>query len=236
MKLYGERGTTALWQRLNTSEREKLIPELTNRQDWIILTDLTGKKTNPAPPFPGAKLIASANGNASRKRGWWKEDDGLVSYGLATREWIRMNSDTPTPIFETLSIELSTDSKKDEPKMGNDGVENTYLSGTETGLLRITEVSGIIYTTDGFKDNDGMGARFYRHDTGGGGCCKVVRTEEGLSSNRPEHVAAWLALSDTLKSDELVIILTDSLGLLTSIQNWIGEGTDPIVRKSPDRE
>ena len=60
------------------------------------------------------------------------------------------------------------------------------------------------------------------------------RTEEGLSSNRPEYVAAWLALIDVLKSDEPVIILTDSLGLLTSIQNWIGEGTDPILRKSPE--
>ena len=62
------------------------------------------------------------------------------------------------------------------------------------------------------------------------------RTEEGLSSNRPEYVAAWLALIDALKSDEPVIILTDSLGFLTSIQNWIGEGTDPILSKSPDGE
>jgi len=117
--------------------------------------------------------------------------------------------------------------------MSNDGVESTYWSGTETGLLRITEFPGIIYATDSAKDDDGMGAGFYSHDTGGGGCCKVGRTEEGLSSNRPEYVAAWLALSDTLKSDESVIILTDSLGLFTSIQNWIREGMDPILRKSP---
>ena len=32
------------------------------------------------------------------------------------------------------------------------------------------------------------------------------------------------------------MILTDSLCLLTSIQNWIGESTDPILCKAPDGE
>ena len=36
--------------------------------------------------------------------------------------------------------------------------------------------------------------------------------------------------------DPPIMILTDSLCLLTSIQNWIGEGTDPILRKAPDGE
>ena len=123
--------------------------------------------------------------------------------------------------------------------MSNDGVENIYWSGTETGLVRILEFLGIIYTIDGSKDNNGMEAGFYRHDTGQGGCCKV---EEGLSSNRPEYAAAWLPLLDRLplldtpKTNQPVIILTDSLGLLTSIQNWIGEGSDPILRKSSDGE
>ena len=41
--------------------------------------------------------------------------------------------------------------------------------------------------------------------------------------------SSMAALIDALKTDR-VILLTDSLGLLTSIQNWI----DPILRKSPD--
>ena len=98
-----------------------------------------------------------------------------------------------------LRLELDTDSKKNKSEMGNDGVESIYWAGTETELLRILEFPGIIYATDGSKDNNGVGARFYRdrYDTRGDGCCKVGRAEEGLFSNRPEYVAVWLALLDT---------------------------------------
>ena len=100
--------------------------------------------------------------------------------------------------------------------------------------MRILEFPGVIYATDGSKTNNGMGAGFYRHDTRQGGCCKIGRTEEGLSSNRPEYVAAWLALMNALKVELFLIILIDSLCLLTSIQNWIGEGSDPILCKVAD--
>ena len=73
------------WQGLSITEKAQPIPKLQDSKDWIIHTDLVGMKTSPTPPFPGAKLGASANGNASREKSWWKEvDDGLFSYGLLT--------------------------------------------------------------------------------------------------------------------------------------------------------
>ena len=81
-----------------------------------------------------------------------------------------------------------------------------------------------------------MGAGFYRHDTGRGGCCKVSNSDEGESSNRSEHAAAALALENSLAADQNIdiVILTDSKCLLDSIQPWIGEGGNPIIHKFPD--
>jgi len=79
-----------------------------------------------------------------------------------------------------------------------------------------------------------MGAGFYRHDTGKGGCCKVGNSDEGESSNRSEHAAATLALENSLAADQNIVILTDSKCLLDSIQPWISEGGNPMIHKFPD--
>ena len=54
-----------------------------------------------------------------------------------------------------------------------------------------------------------MGAGFYRHDTGKGGCYKVGNSDEGESSNRSEHAAAALALENSLTTDKNIDVHTN---------------------------
>ena len=111
----------------------------------------------------------------------------------------------------------------------------TSTGRAEAGLLNIPKFKGIIYETDGSLSSDGMGAGFYRHDTGTGGCCSVGNNDEGGSSNRSEHAAAALALENSLAADQNIVILTDSKCLPDdSIQPWIGEGCNPMIHKFPD--
>ena len=79
-----------------------------------------------------------------------------------------------------------------------------------------------------------MGASFYRHDTKGGGCCRVGAGAGSGSSGRTEFAAACLALKDSLTHDQPIVVLTNSKGLMTVASNWVGEGKDPLLRHSPD--
>jgi len=72
-----------------------------------------------------------------------------------------------------------------------------------------------------------MGAGFYRHDTKGGGCCRVGGGIGGGSSGRAEFAAACLALEDSLTHDQPIAVLIDSKGLMTVASNWVGGGKDP---------
>ena len=75
----------------------------------------------------------------------------------------------------------------------------------------------------------------YRHDTKGGGCCRVGGGTGGGSPGRSQFVAACLALEDSLTHDQPIAVLTDSKGLkfLTVSSNWVGGGNNPLVRHSP---
>ena len=79
-----------------------------------------------------------------------------------------------------------------------------------------------------------MGANFYRHDTKGGGCCRVEGGVGGGSSGRAEFEAACLALEDFLTHDQPIVVLTDSKGLMTVASNWVGKIKDSLLRHSPD--
>jgi len=103
--------------------------------------------------------------------------------------------------------------------------------------MGIPRFPGLIYATDGSQEKGNMGAGFYRHEGETGGFCKVVRDEEGSSSNRAEHAAACIALEDAIayaSSRRPLILLTDSKSLLMAIQKWIGEGIDPSIKASQD--
>jgi len=100
--------------------------------------------------------------------------------------------------------------------------------------MEIYNFSGVIYATDGSKGSTGMGAGFYRHDTNGGGCCRVGGGVGGGSSGRAEFAATCLALDDSLTHDQPIVVLTDSKGLLKVASNWVGEGKEPLQRHSPD--
>ena len=50
---------------------------------------------------------------------------------------------------------------------------NRSTGRARSGLMDIYNFPGVIYAKDGSKGSTGMGADFYRHDTKGGGCCRV---------------------------------------------------------------
>jgi len=60
--------------------------------------------------------------------------------------------------------------------------------------MDIYNFPGIIYATDGSKGSTGMGAGFYRHDTKGGGFCRVftgtIPKEVGAAGSGEASVAA----------------------------------------------
>ena len=108
--------------------------------------------------------------------------------------------------------------------MRSEGVEPIYGAGTESGLMDIYNIPGLIYATYGSKGSTGMGAGFYIHDTKGGGCYRVVGGVGGGSSGRAKFAGACLALEDSLTHDQPIVVLTDSKGLMTVASNWVGEG------------
>jgi len=116
---------------------------------------------------------------------------------------------------------LKVESEKDLPDMCSDGVELIYWAGTESGFMDIHNFPGAICATDISKSSKGMGASFYRHDTKGGGCCRVGRGTGGGSSGRAEFAVACpgrLALEDFLIHDQPIAVLTDYEGFMTKIQ------------------
>ena len=72
-----------------------------------------------------------------------------------------------------LEAQLTSKSAKDRPSQNSGGHEDEYCAGTEAGVLGIPKFKGTIYATDGSQSSEGMGAGFYRHDAGTGGCCRV---------------------------------------------------------------
>ena len=136
--------------------------------------------------------------------------DKLATYGLDTKMWITQNSTISNSNNIALEALLQTKSEIDLLDMRSEGVEPIYWAGTESGLMDIYNFPGVIYATDGSKGSIGMGAGFYRHDTKGGGCCRVGRGVGGSSSSRAKFAAAYLALEDSLTHDQPIAFLTDS--------------------------
>jgi len=93
--------------------------------------------------------------------------------------------------------------------------------------MDIYNFPGVIYATDCSKGSTGMGAGVYRHDTKGGGCCRVGGGVCGGSSCRAEFVAACLTLEDSLTHDQPIAVLTDSKGLMMVASNWVGRARIP---------
>ena len=83
--------------------------------------------------------------------------------------------------------------------------------------MDIYNFPGVIYVTDVSKGSTGMGTGFYRHDTKGGGCCRVRGGVGGGSSGRAEFAAACLTLENSLTHDQPIAVLTDSKGLMEPI-------------------
>lgn len=225
------------WTSLKDVDKTQLKPQLASTGGWILLALAAGVKASQDPPVPGARKLLTTSGKAYRMVRWWKKGtDQLVAYDKDLVVWVSGSDVVQEEMVDALRTLLTSKSLKDQPVQNSVGHEDIYWAGTEAGLLRIPEFNGVIYSTDGSQSAEGMGAGFYRHDTGRGGCCKVGNSDEGESSNRSEHAAAALALENSLAADQHtdIVILTDSKCLLDSIQPWIGEGGNPMIHKFPD--
>jgi len=188
------------WNDLDPTEPEQaeITQTLETANNWIIFTHPLGAEnaenaTTPTPSIPkGAQRILYTKGKAGRERGWWRTGaDKLASYGLDTEVWISQNSTISDSNIIALEALLQTKSEKDLPDMRSEGVEPIYWAGTQSGLMDIYNFPGVIYATDGSKGSTGMGAGFYRHDTKGGGCCRVGGGVGGSSSGRAEAPRRW---------------------------------------------
>jgi len=198
-----------------------------------------GASNKTLAPLRETKLIARADGESSRHKGWWREGkDKLASHSMTTEVWTstqsHISSDTVTKIQEA----LEADDSKDKPFFGEDQLETVHRLGTEAELLGIYSFPGVVDAIDGSNDKGIMGADFYRLDESRGGSCQLGRGEEGNSLNRAELGAACLALEDAKKreDDRPILLLTASACLLTSIQKWTGEGKSPSMWGNPDAD
>jgi len=136
-------------------------------------------------------------------------------------------------------LNSGSESTKDVPHNGTEGVEGIYWESTEAGLMGIPLFLGLIYATDNSQEKGNMGAGFYRHKGKTEGFCKVGRDEEGSSSNRAEHTVSCIALEDAWQYDRSqrpLILLTNSKCLFMAIQKWIRKGSNPTIKESPDED
>ena len=85
--------------------------------------------------------------------------------------------------------------------MRSEGVEPIYWAGTESGLMDIYNFPWVIYATDGLKGSTGIGAGFYKHDTKGGGCCRVGGGVRGGSSGRAANLDQPIAVGTDKSND-----------------------------------
>jgi len=227
------------WTGLSHEDRKAILPSRRLTSDWSLFA-LAGITKPGTTPFllKGSKKAMTTKGKAFRKRKWWQSgDDELAEYDKKVEVWVSSNNNISEDSLDELEALLNSNLTKDNPHNGTEGVEGSYWTGTEAGLMGIPLFPGLIYATDGSQEKGNMGAGFYRHQGATGGYCKVGRDEEGASSNRAEHAAACIALEDATQfagSRRPLILLTDSKCLLMAIQKWIGEGIDSSIKASPD--
>jgi len=201
------------WAGLNGEEKQQLMPILSTTDNWILLTHQLGESNETLPPFREAKLVAKAEGENSRHKGWWRErKDELATNSITTEVWRSTKGRIPEATRTTIQEAIEVENSKDTPSFGTEDLETIYRRGTEAGLSGIYSFPGAVYATDGSNDKGVMGAGFYRLDKNRGGCCQLGRGEEGNSSNRAELGASSLALEDAKdrKVRNPMILLSDS--------------------------
>jgi len=58
------------WAGLNNEEKQQIMPTLSKTGNWILLNHRLGENNKPLPPFREAKLVARAEGENTRYKGW----------------------------------------------------------------------------------------------------------------------------------------------------------------------
>jgi len=87
-----------------------------------------------------------------------EDGNGKFCLSLDTKVWI--SQDSTISIASILALEelLHTKSEKDSQDMRSHGVASIYWADTESGLMDIYNLPGVIYATDGSQGSTGMGA------------------------------------------------------------------------------
>jgi len=105
---------------------------------------------------------------------------------MITEVWISTRGKIPETTRTAIHEALEADNTKDTPSFGSEDLKDIHRAGTEAGFLRIYNLPGAVYATDGSHDKGVMGAGFHRLDENRGGSCQLGRGEEGNCSNRAE--------------------------------------------------
>ena len=115
---------------------------------------------------------------------------------------------------------------KDECQVRLQGRERDYWMGTEIRMLGGYGFQGQVTAGDGSDKKGKMGAGYNNlRRKKKKQQCKVGREEEGSSSNQSELAAFSLALRDTPRPiEELLLYLCDNQSLLKAVNRWIVEG------------
>jgi len=94
------------WPGLMDKEKTVLIPALSTKDNWILLTHPLGAKNKSRAPLGESQRIARAEGKCSRHKGCWREGkDELATHSMTTEVWIS----TRGRILEATRIALEED-------------------------------------------------------------------------------------------------------------------------------
>ena len=126
------------WAGLNEEEKQQLMPTLSTKDKWILLTQLLGLSNKTLPPFREAKLVARAGGKNSGHKGWWREGkDELATHFMTSEVWMSTKGRIPEATRITIQEAIEAENSKDTPSFGTEDLEKMHRLGTEVGLFGI---------------------------------------------------------------------------------------------------
>jgi len=147
------------WTGLSCEDQAIILTTLQTTNNWIVLA-IAGSPRRGAIPLcvNGSVIAMTTKGESFRKRQWWlKREDELAAY-RKVEMWISSRHSIPQNLLDDLEALLNSNSAKDAPHNGTEGVENIHWAGTEAGLMGIPRFLGLIYATDGSQEKGNMGA------------------------------------------------------------------------------
>jgi len=148
------------WTGLSCEDQAITLPTLQSTINWILLA-FAGKPKQGTTPLPvdGFIITMKTKGKSFRKRQWGLTGDNeLAAYDRKVSVLISSRQSIPKNLLDDLESLLNSNSAKDVPHNGAEGVEGMYLEGTEAGLMGIPFFPGLICATNSSQEKGNMGA------------------------------------------------------------------------------